>query len=92
MVETDASDHAITGVLSKVSDASTAFSKHPVAFERCKLQYGELNYEIHDKELLVIIFCLQKWCAYLFSVSATFEVIQDHDSLDYFMMTKVLTR
>ncbi|KAI7967784.1 hypothetical protein MJO29_001061 [Puccinia striiformis f. sp. tritici] len=92
MVETDASDYAIAGVLSQFSEAGVLSSKHPVAFESRKLKAGELNYEIHDKELLAIIYCLQKWRAYLFSVSTTFEVITDHDALKYFMSTKVLTR
>ena len=92
MVESDASDYAIAGVLSQFLDPAVKASKHPVAFESRKLKSNELNYEIHDKELLAIIYCFQKWRAYLFSVSATFEVITDHDALKYFMTTKVLTR
>jgi len=92
MVETDASNYAITSVLSQFTKDTAASLKHPVAFESRKLQSGELNYEIHDKELLAIIYCLQKWRAYLFSVASTFEVVTDHDALKYFMSTKVLTR
>ena len=63
-----------------------------MAFDSRKLTSAEVNYEIHDKELFAIVFCFQKWRAYLFSVSSTFEVLTDHDSLKYFMTTKVLTR
>lgn len=91
MVETEASNYAIAGVMSQFTKEAVASLKHPVAFESIELQSGELNYEIHDKELLAIIYCLQKWRAYLFSVASNFEVITDHDSLKYFMNSKVLT-
>ncbi|MBW0544595.1 hypothetical protein O181_084310 [Austropuccinia psidii MF-1] len=51
IVETDASDYALGAVLSQVSDSG----KHPIAFDSCKLLPAELNYEIHDKELLGIV-------------------------------------
>ncbi|MBW0581746.1 hypothetical protein O181_121461, partial [Austropuccinia psidii MF-1] len=48
IVETDASDYALIAVLSQVNDSG----KHPIAFNSHKLLLAELNYEIHDKELL----------------------------------------
>jgi hypothetical protein len=59
-LETDASDYAIAGVISQKSASNPTLS-HPVAFESPKLLAAELNYEIHDKELLAIIHCLKKW-------------------------------
>ncbi|KNZ61502.1 hypothetical protein VP01_13923g1, partial [Puccinia sorghi] len=55
------------------------------------LHNSELNYKIHDKELLEIVFCLQKWCSYLLSISEPFKVLTDHNALKYFMSSKVLT-
>ncbi|MBW0571429.1 hypothetical protein O181_111144 [Austropuccinia psidii MF-1] len=81
IVETDAS------VLSQVNDSG----KHPIAFESRKLLPAELNYEIHDKELLGIIWALKCWRAFLLSLSNSFEVLTDHSSLQYFMSSKVLT-
>ncbi|MBW0511373.1 hypothetical protein O181_051088 [Austropuccinia psidii MF-1] len=60
--------------------------KHPIAFNSRKLIPEELNYEIHDKELLGIV-----WGAFLLSLSAPFEVLTNHSSLQYFMSCKVLT-
>ncbi|MBW0484072.1 hypothetical protein O181_023787 [Austropuccinia psidii MF-1] len=82
IVETNASNYALGAVLSQVSDSG----KHPIAFNSCKLIPEELNYEIHDKELLAIV-----W-AFLLSLSSSFEVLTDHSSLQYFMSLKVLTR
>ncbi|MBW0583506.1 hypothetical protein O181_123221, partial [Austropuccinia psidii MF-1] len=48
---------------------------------------AELNYEIHDKELLGIV-----WRSLLLSLSSPFEVLTDNSSLQYFMSSKVLTR
>ncbi|MBW0477890.1 hypothetical protein O181_017605 [Austropuccinia psidii MF-1] len=50
IVETNASDYALGAVLSQVND----LGKHPIAFDSPKLLPAELNYEIHDKELLGI--------------------------------------
>ena len=89
-VKTDASDYAVVGVLSQHSSKTNLL--HPVAFKSRKLVSAELNYEIHDKELLAIVHCLKKWRSYLLSLSEPFEVITDHHALKYFMSSKVLTR
>jgi hypothetical protein len=52
VVETDASDYAIAGILSQISPVDGDI--HPVAFHSRSLQQAELNYEIYDKELLAI--------------------------------------
>ncbi|MBW0528454.1 hypothetical protein O181_068169 [Austropuccinia psidii MF-1] len=88
IVETDASDYALGAVLSQISDSG----KHPIAFDSRKLLPAELNYEIHDKELLGIVWALKHWRAFLLSLSSSFEVPTDHSSLQYFMSSKILTR
>ncbi|MBW0521366.1 hypothetical protein O181_061081 [Austropuccinia psidii MF-1] len=55
IVKTDASDYALGAVLSQVSDSR----KHPIAFDSHKLLPSELNYEIHDEELLGIVWALK---------------------------------
>ncbi|MBW0577347.1 hypothetical protein O181_117062, partial [Austropuccinia psidii MF-1] len=84
IVETDASDYALSSVLSQVNDSG----KHPIAFDSRKLLPAELNYEIHDKELLGIVWALKRWRAFLLSLSNSFEVLKDHSSLQYFMSSK----
>ncbi|MBW0584770.1 hypothetical protein O181_124485 [Austropuccinia psidii MF-1] len=87
IVETDASDYALGAVLSQVNDSG----KHPIAFDSCKLLPAELNYEIHDKELLGIVWAFKRWRAFLLSLSNSFEAFTDHSSLQYFMSSKVLS-
>ncbi|MBW0480044.1 hypothetical protein O181_019759 [Austropuccinia psidii MF-1] len=81
IVETNASDYAFGAVLSQVNDSG----KHPIAFDSRKRLPAEMNYEIHDKELLGIF-----WAS-PFSLSNPFEVLKDHSSLQYFMSSEVLT-
>ena len=55
-VETDASGHAIGGVLSQEQDGKWK----PIAFLSRTIQPAERNYEIYDKELLAIVEALTK--------------------------------
>ncbi|MBW0499553.1 hypothetical protein O181_039268 [Austropuccinia psidii MF-1] len=87
IVETDSSDYALGAVLSPVSDSG----KHPISFDSRKRIPAELNYVIHDKELLGLVSPLQHWRAFLLSLSSPFEVLTNHSSLQYFMSSKVLT-
>ncbi|MBW0551126.1 hypothetical protein O181_090841 [Austropuccinia psidii MF-1] len=87
IAETNASDYALGSVLIQVNDSG----KHPVAFDSCNLVPADLNYEIHDKELLGIIWAFKRWRAFLLYLSNSFEVLTDHSSLQYFMSSKVLT-
>ncbi|MBW0466018.1 hypothetical protein O181_005733 [Austropuccinia psidii MF-1] len=54
IVETDAFDYSLGSVLSQVNGSG----KNPIAFDSRKLLPAELNYEIHDKELLGIVWAL----------------------------------
>ncbi|MBW0471531.1 hypothetical protein O181_011246 [Austropuccinia psidii MF-1] len=55
IVETDSSDFALAAVLSQVSDSG----KHPILFDIFKLLPAETKSEIHDKELLGIVWDLK---------------------------------
>ncbi|MBW0551801.1 hypothetical protein O181_091516 [Austropuccinia psidii MF-1] len=61
IVETDASYYALGAVLSQVYDSG----KHPIEFDSHKRLPEELNYEIHDKELLGIFRALKCWRDFL---------------------------
>ncbi|MBW0534734.1 hypothetical protein O181_074449 [Austropuccinia psidii MF-1] len=74
-------------VLSQVSDSL----KHPIAFDSCKLLPEEPNCEIHDEELLGIVWSLKHRVSFLLSLTDSFDIINDHPSLQYFMSAKVLT-
>ena len=51
IIETDASDYATAGILSQWDPDGEV---HPIAFYSQTLQAAELNYNVHDKELLAI--------------------------------------
>ena len=70
-VEADASDFATGGVLSmKCEDEKW----RPVAYISKSLNEAERNYEIHDKEMLAIIRCLEAWRHFLEGAKGQFEI------------------
>ncbi|MBW0569839.1 hypothetical protein O181_109554, partial [Austropuccinia psidii MF-1] len=86
-VKTDASDYSLGALLSQTSDSG----KHPIAFDSRKLLPAELNHEMHDKELLGMVWALKRWRAFLLSLSSSFKVLTNHSSLQYFMSSNILT-
>jgi hypothetical protein len=61
-----------------------------VAFYSKKCLPAEVNYPIHDKELLAIVRCLQEWHSMLRSVKS-FTILSDHKNLEYFMKKQQFT-
>ena len=64
----------------------------PVAFLSKLLNETERNYEIHDKEMLVVIRGLENWRHLLEGAKFKFEVWTDHKNLEYFMKVQKLNR
>jgi len=89
IIETDASDFAIGVVLSQRDKKGRL---HPVAFHSRKFQPAEINYEIHDKELLAIVDAFKHWRRYCEGATHQIQVLSDHQNLEYFTTTKVLNR
>ena len=88
IIETDASDFALGAVLSKREEGHL----HPVAFHSRKFQPAEINYEIHDKELLAIVDSFKHWRRYCEGATHQIQLFSDHQNLEYFTTTKVLNR
>jgi len=86
VVETDSSGYITGGTLSQYDDQGIL---RPVAYFSKKHNPHECNYEIHDKEMLAIIRCLEEWDAELRSV-AKFTVLTDHKNLEYFTKPRML--
>jgi hypothetical protein len=61
-MEADASDFALGSVLSQLGDDDKLY---PVAFHSRKFEPTEINYEIHDKELLAIVDSFEQWHHFL---------------------------
>ena len=88
-VEADASNYTTRGVLSmKGSDKLW----RPVAFISKSLSDTERNYEIHNKEILVVVRCLEAWRYFLEGAMMKFEIWTDHKNLEYFMKAQKLNR
>lgn len=88
-LETDASDYAIGATLSQPDDKGRL---HPIAYYSRKMSPAELNYEIHDKELLAIVTAFKEWRHYLEGANYEITVYSDHKNLGYFTTTKILNR
>lgn len=88
-VETDASDFVVAGVLSQMGVDGLL---HPIAFFSRKMNPAQCNYEIYDKELLAIVESFENWRPELEGATSAVKVLTDHQSLQYFMTTKKLTR
>jgi len=89
LIETDASDFAIGAILSQ---RDTENRLHPIAFHSRKFTPAEINYEIHDKELLAIVDAFKHWRRYCEGAIHQVEVYSDHQNLEFFTTTKVLNR
>ena len=63
-----------------------------MAFYSKFLSLVEWNYEIHDKEMLAIIYALEEWRYFLEGAQHPVEIWTDHKNLEYFMMAKKLNR
>jgi transposase InsO family protein len=86
MLETDASDGVVASVLSQKHGGDWL----PVAFFSKTMAPAELNYAVHDKEMLAIIRSFGHFRAELTGSPHTTCVYTDHKALEYFMTSKTL--
>ena len=86
-IKANASNYATGGVLlMKCLDKKWK----PVAFISKSLSDTERNYEIHDKEMLAVIRCLEVWRHFLEGATVKFKIWTDHKNLEYFMKVQKL--
>jgi len=88
IVKTDTSNRVLAAILSTHSGKDI----HLIAFHSRTFNEAELNYDIHDKELLAITEAFKKWRHYLESTLIPVKVFTDHKNLTYFYNTKSLFR
>ena len=50
----------------------------------------EQNYKIYNKEMLVVIRCLEAWRYYLEGAKLKFKIWTDHKNLQYFITSQKL--
>lgn len=76
-VETDASNFAISAILSQLVDGQW----RPIAYWSRKLTDAELRWATGQKELLAIVEGLEHWSHYLEGTDQRFLVLTDHQAL-----------
>ena len=67
------------------------YKVHLVTFHSHTFTVAELNYDTHDKKLLVIFETFKIWQHYLEGLAFPIDIITDHKNLEYFSTTKILT-
>lgn len=86
-VTCDASDWR-TGAM--LSVGPTPQNAKPVAFDSMQLREAQLNYPVHEKELLAVVCALKKWRIEL--LGTPFTVYTDHRTLENFLTQRELSR
>jgi hypothetical protein len=82
LLEVDVSDFALGSVFSQYCEDGRL---HPIAYRSRKFYATEIDYEIHDKELLAIIDIFEEWRHLFEGTQHTTMVYTDHKNLKYFM-------
>ena len=78
MIETDASNLAMSGILNQLEDDRKWY---PCAFMSKSFIPAQINYDVHDKEILAIVKAFQEWKHLLISSPQTIIVYTDHANL-----------
>ena len=83
---------ALGAVLSQFpsSDTTDVDLIVPVAFYSRKFKDAEINYTVHDKELLAIVDSFGHWRHYLAGAMFPIKVLSDHRNLEYFRDKPIL--
>lgn len=84
VLEADCSGYVLGGCLSQKDEKGAL---RPAAYLLKKLSPAESNYDIHDKELLAIVRCMEEWRGMLIGLDKPFVVLSDHQNLKHFMTT-----
>jgi hypothetical protein len=79
-LETNASGYAYGAVLSQPHDDNRL---HPVGFLSKSMSPAKRNYDIYDKELLVVVKALQHWRQYLQDTNQPIKILTDHKNLEH---------
>ena len=67
IVETDASNRAIVGILSQYHVVNRTKELHPIKYHAKTLTASQHNWHIHDKKLFAIMYYLREWQDWLVS-------------------------
>jgi transposase InsO family protein len=82
-LETDASDAALSSILSQLQKDTNQW--HPIAFFSKQFKGAEVHYSTPDKELMAIVESFKHWRHYLEGSRHIIKVWSDHQNLQGFM-------
>ncbi len=88
VIEINASNYVFKDILSQYDENEIL---HSVAYFSKKHNSVECNYEIYDKELMIIVCAFEKWWSELEDFIYFVEMIMNYKNLEYFMSTKQLS-
>ncbi len=86
VLETNASNFTVDTCLYQIEDEQQKF----IVYQSRKLSESEERYEVHNKELLMIVKALQDWRSYLTDTEKSIQIYTDHKNLRNFATTKQL--
>lgn len=81
VVEVDASESGVGAVLSQISSKDNKL--HPCAFFSRRLSPAQQNYDVGNRELLVVVLALQEWRHWLEGADQPLVGWTDHKNLSY---------
>ena len=58
-----------------------------MTFFSSKMSSEECNYEIYNKELLIIVKAFEEWHSEIFDIADPVTILTDHKNLKYFIIT-----
>ncbi len=88
VLKTNASNFTVGACLYQIKDEQQRL----IAYQSRKLSESEKRYEVHNKELLVIVKALQDWRSYLADTEKSIQIYTDHKNLRNFATTKQLNQ
>jgi len=89
VIEINASNYVFKNILFQYNENEVL---HSVAYFFKKHNSVECNYEIYNKELMIIVHTFEEWCLELEDFICFVEMIINHKNLEYFMSIKQLSR
>ena len=87
-METNTSEYIFTAIFSIITKEKKV---HLVILYLYTSKVTELNYDIHNKELLTVFKAFYTWHHYLEGSEYPIDVIIDYKNLEYFLTTKILS-
>jgi len=89
VIEIDASNYVFKDILSQYDENEIL---HSITYFSKKHNSIECNYEIYNKELMIIVYTFKKWWSEFKDFIYSIEMIMNHKNLEYFMSIKQLNR